>query len=94
MMDCFGGSAWTGTGGRLISGVSPLVHPHFCHHHDTDHHHHDDSDDHDHHCDLDHYIDHDHYVDLDHDDSDQNSQKIRNVFSAKKAFLQSHSPWW
>ena len=31
MMEWIGGSACTGTGGQLISGVSPLDHPHFYH---------------------------------------------------------------
>ena len=46
MMEWIGGSACTGTGGQLISGVSPLDHPHFYHdllndnhdHHQGDHH--------------------------------------------------------
>ena len=48
MMEWIGGSACTGTGGQLISGVSPLVHPHFYHDHlnDNHDHHHDDHGDH------------------------------------------------
>ena len=43
MMEWIGGSACTGTGGQLISGVSPLVHPHFYHDLLNDNHdHHDD----------------------------------------------------
>ena len=80
----FGGSAWTGTGGRLISGVSPLVHPHSCHHHDTDHHHHDDHDDHDHYGDDDRYDHHDHYDDHDHDNSDQNSKLCQKYVSFRQ----------
>ena len=48
MMEWIGGSACTGTGGQLISGVSPLVHPHFHHDllNDNHDHHHNDHDDH------------------------------------------------